>query len=390
MRQGGSQFWPEPEHQSPTWSRRYEPASPRTRTVVGASEAADAQEGRQGARPAPSSAALRNAVLVLLVVQTTAIVLLMSYSRTVTRAGAGPPYRPTVAVLMAEAFKLPVCVAAATWVVGGVANVRILLREQVLGRGGWKDTLKCAVPALAYTVQNNLLFVALGHLDAPTFQVTYQCKTAFTALFSWLVIGRVLKPSQWAALAMLTAGTVLVSDLHTKSGAEIEATKTQSRAVGLAAVLSATVLSGASAVYLEMMLKKPAVAGLWLRNIQLGLFACPLAAATVLWNDGAFVAQHGLLHGFGRLEWAVVLVNGVGGLLIAAVMKHAGSIEKCFASATAIVSGTALSVPIFGFTPSRFFASGATLTVTASIVYSTAPDLAVLRALLRPRKKVAQ
>ena len=34
-------------------------------------------------------------------------------------------------------------------------------------------TLACrmGVPALAYTVQGNLLFVALAHLEAPTYQV---------------------------------------------------------------------------------------------------------------------------------------------------------------------------------------------------------------------------
>lgn len=336
---------------------------------------ADHQPGKKSAKPPQTSPALRNAVLILLVVQTTAIVLLMSYSKTVRRRGDGPAYKSSVAVFLAEAFKLPVCLAMATHVVGGVSNLRIMLREQVLGPLGWRNTLKCSVPALAYTVQNNLLFVALGHLDAPTFQVTYQCKTASTALFSYLVLKRRLAPSQWLALGILTLGTVLVSDLHQASGGEIESRGGQSRVAGMTAVLSATVLSGASAVYLEMMLKKPAVAGLWLRNIQLGLFACPLAAATMLWNDGAELRRHGLLHGFGPVEWAIVLVNGVGGLLIAAVMKHAGSIEKCFASASAIVSGTALAVPIFGFTPSRYFASGAVLTVTASILYSVAPTL---------------
>ena len=33
------------------------------------------------------------------------------------------------------------------------------------------------VPALAYTVQGNLLFVALAHLEAPTYQVLAQGKT---------------------------------------------------------------------------------------------------------------------------------------------------------------------------------------------------------------------
>ena len=62
------------------------------------------------------------------------------------------------------------------------------------------------VPALAYTVQGNLLFVALAHLEAPTYQVLAQGKTLFTALFSRLIIGRQLRASQWVALLLLVLG----------------------------------------------------------------------------------------------------------------------------------------------------------------------------------------
>ena len=49
---------------------------------------------------------------------------------------------------------------------------------------------------MAYTLQSNLLFVALAVLDAPTYQITYQTKTIFTALFSRLLLGRKLEVSQ--------------------------------------------------------------------------------------------------------------------------------------------------------------------------------------------------
>ena len=68
------------------------------------------------------------------------------------------------------------------------------MREEVAGRP-W-HTFRMGVPALAYTVQGNLLFVALAHLEAPTYQVLAQGKTLFTALFSWLIIGRQLRASQ--------------------------------------------------------------------------------------------------------------------------------------------------------------------------------------------------
>ena len=55
----------------------------------------------------------------------------------------------------------------------GIAPIRhgglvALLRDEVAGR--WWQTCKMGVPALAYTVQGNLLFVALANLEAPTYQ----------------------------------------------------------------------------------------------------------------------------------------------------------------------------------------------------------------------------
>jgi len=35
----------------------------------------------------------------------------------------------------------------------------------------WRDTLKTAVPAFVYMVQNNLLYLALTNLPAATYQV---------------------------------------------------------------------------------------------------------------------------------------------------------------------------------------------------------------------------
>lgn len=318
----------------------------------------------------------RDAVLLLLVLQTTAIVLLMRFSK--TRApipGAGPPYIASAAVFMAEALKLPVCILMTGRSAGGIGKLATLLRDEVLRNK--LDSLRCAVPAVAFTLQSNLLFVALGNLDAPTYQVTYQTKTVFTAVFSWLLLRRALKPSQWLALCLLCIGGVLVSDLRSQRAAPRDG---QSTATGLAAVLAAASLSASSSVYFEYMLKKPAAspaaaaASLWLRNIQLGLFALPLSALAMLLNDGAFVATYGIFQGFDLCVWCIVLLNGAGGLLVAATMKYADNIVKCFAAALAILTGTLLSIWCFDFHPSPLFSFGCLVTIGATILYAWAPE----------------
>jgi len=321
---------------------------------------------------------MRNVVLSLLVGQTVLIVLLMRYSRTVERsAAAGPMYKPSVAVFLAELFKLPLCLAMIAYETRGAALAEVL-HEELLGAKR-ADTLKCCVPALCYTVQNNLLFLSLSHLDAPTYQICYQMKTLTTAGFAYLLL------SKWLAVGLLVAGTVLVSDVQ---AAPREAAAASSRAVGLAAVLVAATLSGFSAAFLEALLKKPSVAGLWMRNVQLGLFALPIAAATMAWQDGAFVAEYGLLQGFGAVEWAIVLVNGMGGLLIAATMKYADAVVKCFANALAIILGGVVAVPMFELRLGRSFLLGGACTVVASSLYAWAPNWS-LPALLRERRSLA-
>ena len=84
--------------------------------------------------------------------------------------------------------------------------------------------------------------------------------------------------------------------------------------------------------------------------------------------------SYGLLHGFDGVVWLVVLLNGCGGLLVAATMKYADNIVKCFAAALAILTGTILSVPIFGFELQPRFTLGVALTIAASILYSWAPE----------------
>ena len=68
------------------------------------------------------------------------------------------------------------------------------------------DTLKLAVPSGLYTLQNNLLYVAVSNLDAATFQVTYQLKILTTALFSITMLGKALSKQHWGALLLLFVG----------------------------------------------------------------------------------------------------------------------------------------------------------------------------------------
>jgi UDP-sugar transporter A1/2/3 len=313
-------------------------------------------------------------VLCMLCSQSVSIALLMRFSKTMERPpGTGPPYLSTVAIFLSEVLKMPICIFMSWWTTRKDLGLPKLLKQQI-----WDKpliTLKTGVPAFAYTIQGNLILVAVANLEAPVYQVIYQCKTLFTAVFSRIFLGRRMEYSQWAALLVLVTGmvTAVLATNFTSANAH------QNVLTGLIALVTVGILSASASVYFEKMLKTelegPAKdAGLWLRNIQLGLFALPLSAAAMYINDWNQIREFGIMQGFDNVVvWLVVLLIGVGGLLVAATMKYADNIVKCFATAIAIVLDIVLSVPIFGFIPSWSFAVGAPLVIVATILYSMAP-----------------
>ena len=75
------------------------------------------------------------------------------------------------------------------------------------------------VPALCYTFQNYMMYVALGNLDVTTSQVTYQLKLLTTALFTVLLLHRNIAVVQWLSLVVLMVGVVLVQLAYVKEPA---------------------------------------------------------------------------------------------------------------------------------------------------------------------------
>ena len=106
--------------------------------------------------------------LFLLTSQNALLILIMRYVRT----RGGDMFMATSAVIMAEILKFSVCLliifyqhhfSVHRWV--NHLHENIVLQPM--------DCLKVSVPSLIYTLQNNLLYLALSNLDAATFQVSY-------------------------------------------------------------------------------------------------------------------------------------------------------------------------------------------------------------------------
>uniref|UniRef100_A0A672PJI0 UDP-N-acetylglucosamine transporter-like n=1 Tax=Sinocyclocheilus grahami TaxID=75366 RepID=A0A672PJI0_SINGR len=143
----------------------------------------------------------------VLVLQTTSLVLTMRYSRTLQ--AEGPRYLASSAVVCAEVLKIVACMLLVFRDHSfSVRALNRVLKEEIFNKP--LLTLKLAIPSGIYTLQNNLLYVALSNLDAATYQVTYQLKILTTALFSVSMLGKSLTIYQWLSLVILMTGIALV------------------------------------------------------------------------------------------------------------------------------------------------------------------------------------
>ena len=289
----------------------------------------------------------------------------MRYSRVVIASGAMQPYLPSTAVVVSEVLK--VLVSLGIIALRHRSDTVRVLRSEVFA--DWSEIAKVSVPAFVYMMQNNLLYVAASNLDAATCQITYQLKILTTALFAVSMLGQSITPQKWIALGILVCGIVLVQLPQIAANAVHVA---GNPIVGLTAVVAACFMSGFAGVWFEKILKTSKTS-VWARNVQLGLIGGSLGLAGAIIKDGAAIRAYGFLQGYSPLVWAVVAQVGLGGLLVAVVVKYADNVQKGFATSLSIVASGLISyflIPSFVFNPTPIWLAGSALVIFATCLYS--------------------
>lgn len=257
------------------------------------------------------------------------------------------------------------------------------------------ESWKLAIPAVIYTIQNNLQYLAVSNLDAATFQVTYQLKILTTAIFSVLMLGRTLSMRKWLSLLLLIVGVSIIQVPQTisqppasESTSSSPWTKTleqlhelgnnvavrmakrsgsyegihadraaqvphMNRQVGLVAVLVSCALSGLAGVTFEKILKDSTsgkTTTLWVRNCQLSFWSLfPSLFLGVIWKDGEIIAKTGFFVGYNWVVWTAIGFQAAGGVIVALVINYADNIAKNFATSISILLSCIASVYFFDF-----------------------------------------
>lgn len=110
-------------------------------------------------------------------------------------------------------------------------------------------------------------------------------------------------------------------------------------------------------------------------NVQLSFLGMLFATLQAVAIDGASLARNGLFHGFNKWAVANILLQAVGGLLVAYVVKYTDNIVKGFATALSIVMSLLLSCLFYGVMPASSFLFGVLLVILAFLLYAGAVTL---------------
>ena len=342
-----------------------------------------------------SSSSLRITLLMLMVLQNSATVLVGRLTRS---RSPDQLFEISSFIIACEASKL-VLSCLFEFINSGGHLIRSI-RQNIFNT---KESLLILVPTLLYLVQNSLLHVALSHLSAPVFQVTYQLKLVTTALASVLFLNRRYSPKQWVCLVSLGVGvaTVVLGERVTvlkeavaPGGAQVgleESSHIQSIVLGLAAVSTACISSALASVSLERMLKGSSSGdkkkegndagksmssnkqpSLWLRNIELASFS--LIVATMQRQHSLYGQRSEeikpFFHNFSGWVFVLLGLQAGGGLLVAAVMKYADNVLKGLATGVSVVVSSVGSGLLFGTPINTYFSIGAATILCSVYLFS--------------------
>ena len=285
-----------------------------------------------------SKRVLKLSVLLLLTLQNTALVLVTKYSY---RTAATMYYVSTV-IACSECLKLIVSFVLIVFC-DGRAAAKTAIREIPA------SVAHLSLPAVLYVVQNTLLFDAVKLLNPMVYTACSQSKILTSAFFGVVMLKSRITKKQLLSLCALVLGMILVQSEYTTHGDKNTDSGTSLR--GLVFAFTASITSGFAGTYLEKMYKTINSDGsrqsIWFRNAQLASFSLPIAICTAYWRDGTIICRNGIFTGYDGFVVVIIVLQAIGGLISAAVMRYATNVLKCFAVSLSICSCALATTYVF-------------------------------------------
>ncbi|KAF9137871.1 hypothetical protein BG015_002583 [Linnemannia schmuckeri] len=201
-----------------------------------------------------------------------------------------------------------------------------------------------AVPGAIYFFNNNLSFILLELMPAPTYVVLSNLKILTTGLFSYLFLHRLLTKIQWVSLGILFFSTAV---------SQVDLEKGLSLSISIQAFLLMVLfcsLSAAASVFSEYVMKERfAKESIHLQNMKLYMFGILFNGITYMLTPPAIShgapptapgpggpppppPSGGFFSDMAFLHFTIVLAYASLGLVTSAIIKFSGSITKVYAS----------------------------------------------------------
>ncbi|KAG0319690.1 hypothetical protein BGZ97_001631 [Linnemannia gamsii] len=196
-----------------------------------------------------------------------------------------------------------------------------------------------AVPGAIYFFNNNLSFILLELMPAPTYVVLSNLKILTTGLFSYLFLHRLLTKPQWVSLGILFFSTAV---------SQVDLEKGLSLSISIQAFLLMILfcsLSAAASVFSEYVMKERfATESIHLQNMKLYMFGILFNGITYMLTPPAIPhgapptpgtpppPPPGFFSDMAFLHFTIVLAYASLGLVTSAIIKFSGSITKVYAS----------------------------------------------------------
>ena len=274
------------------------------------------------------------------------------------------PYNSNAALVIAEMGKFVASIALLLWQ-EGYDQAKISVQSVP-----FKEWFLFAIPAVIYSITNNLDFFILSYMDPGSMSVLQQTKIITTALLWWYMFQQSIDKQQWIALALLCSGSCLVAIPDSKSSTSNAMFVTWP--MGPLLILCQVSLSAIAGIFTEMVYKSYGKnRSMHVDNLSMYFWGTISNFLQYYVIDGSSNGLFGLTHNFNAITWLFILNVMTLGLSIAFVMKFFDNIVKLLMSGMAIVGSGILSYFVFNLRWTFTYCSGLIVVICAVILYKS-------------------
>jgi len=226
------------------------------------------------------------------------------------------------------------------------------------------DCAKIGFPALLYYGQNYAISASFAFMSVLLFQMIFQWKLLATVVLSTFLLKRQYKVQQLICMVVLCIGVSILAMYDNDTMASLSSPLSSAMLV-----LYACLCSSVAGVYFEKILKENTgqEVSVWMRNMQLAWFSILISTAHALISS----SPKPLLYGFTYWVWLQIFLLGIGGLLVAVVLKYTSAVTKGLATNISIVISVFVASVIWGSRLLTFdFAVASAMVLTGVYVFN--------------------